>query len=739
MKQNDRFSMRHDFKIETLSSRSKGNFLRTLIISLFCPEIGMFGGELATVKLKPWETKKLPKSDQYYGQKSTIAGIITEKLMRLIDKTPFIHATLWLLTNSNTLLDDKQLTNIVDKALTDFFSQFSQEGKPYPQKGYPYLAVAHWYPHWQAYCVHILAATTDRDKNSWKPPNQESFELLSQRWCEIGNNVARYFGFVTDVETSEKGRTVSSENADVVRSSQPGLESHTDSNDNTNSEAHNTKDAEQKVSQSESGTNQAEDSADKKQQSSTRLPDENIAANNQDESITDSSVNNGSQTGGENQPVANDNQPVSKPERPSKTTKEWFQSVGDSIRTKILSFWTALWKMISKLLMVIGAIAIIVLIIILAADKSIQITLPNEIFETAPSNFQVYNAQGQPCEISENPNSLTYIVTCSMWLHTRLLADKLWIGHDYEPIDIASLHKKGDLYEVKNENQTKITRTEWPVVFNDNAALPFENNTKVQFFDNEPDCQKNKNPHQDYLLYKQPSVSEPPTVKLDPKWAKVFSGKEELSLCAEKEPSSDAQKFYVTFSFTPNKLSGKRKIVVIAPSKRLASNGIGYAIPKALTNWLVKLKQQESKVPVTLLLIKPNGSVDILLRSEQLALIPETGAESITAKVDMIEFSSNDFRSLYELIPVDKALTDKDFDQVLYLTDSASFSGTEIESSWLGVPLRWHDKQINLSVLTIKNCDLWKKQAKVTTCKLFKVDDQAAQQQLENMLNQLLQ
>jgi hypothetical protein len=370
-------------------------------------------------------------------------------------------------------------------------------------------------------------------------------------------------------------------------------------------------------------------------------------------------------------------------------------------------------------------------------DKTIQIKLPDNLSNSEVSNSAwAYDDLEQPCELAKilSSDSPIYTIDCKnrRWRWPYRWGANTLLLSGYEPIDLKSLQKDDNGYYQVSELKPV---TEWRVFFN-GKELPFQRNTKVWFFDSKDECEINQNPHQKWLLYTKPeALSQLPPVEKQPHWAKVFRGNQELSNCANGKPSLQQKQFYITFEFKPKEFTGKRKVVVIAPSQQLAHNGIGRAIRKTLTEWFSDIRSEQ--VPVSILLINEEGAVNSLIRSEDLASLPQTGPNSITAKVDNIQFRSDSFRSLYELQQVNDFLEGKDFDRVLYLTDSDSLSAEqEIDLSLLGVPWGWRDKGISLSVLTLSECEKWRTQAKVTECQTL--DKKTAKQRLSQMLNTLL-
>jgi molecular chaperone GrpE (heat shock protein) len=291
-----------------------------------------------------------------------------------------------------------------------------------------------------------------------------------------------------------------------------------------------------------------------------------------------------------------------------------------------------------------------------------------------------------------------------------------------------------------NERQPCENGKKWAVVFtNEDKKLPFEiDGTEVQFFESELDC-KNNQESLDWRPYR--TSVEPLAVEKQPRWAKILRGDEDLSDCAEGKEHSDTHR--ITFSFKSNQFEGKRKIVVIAPSVQLASNGIGRMIQDTLKKWLLDLKKKQTNVPVTILLIDPNEKVNTLIRSEDLNELPDERKNSITAKVNGIAFVSDSFRSVYELEQVDVALEGKDFDHVLYLTDGKSYSGSSSLSTSLkmalGIPWYWLSNGVSLSILTVGDCKFWHTVMSKAKCRtLDSQDKEVAQRRFKEMLGKLL-
>ncbi|KHD07622.1 hypothetical protein PN36_03995 [Candidatus Thiomargarita nelsonii] len=371
--------------------------------------------------------------------------------------------------------------------------------------------------------------------------------------------------------------------------------------------------------------------------------------------------------------------------------------------------------------------------VFLIMDNTIQIALPDKLSDT---KVWAYDNEGQPCATQKlSRDDKRYIIKCGI-LPAQWIAKTIRIsGHKI--ILLSSLKEDNGHYQV-TENDLK-PLTEWPLVFTNNPKLPFEINTQVEFFESEQDC-KNNQKSLDWRTY-QSSV-EPLTMQAP--WAKIRSGDEDLSYCAEgKEQLYMQQDFRLAFSFKSNQFEGKRKIVVIAPSMQLAANGIGRIIQDTLKKWLFDLKKNHTSIPLSILLIDTNEEINTLIRSEDLNELPNEGKNSITAKVNGIKFASDSYRSVYELEQLDLALEGKDFDQVLYLTDGESYSGSSTLSSSLkmalGIPRYWMSHGISLSVLTVGECGFWENEMSEAKCQTL--DSQykkIAQWRFENSLKKLL-
>jgi len=407
------------------------------------------------------------------------------------------------------------------------------------------------------------------------------------------------------------------------------------------------------------------------------------------------------------------------------------------------SFWSSIkkhlfsaWTFSKKGLCIASLLYLIVTLsgyFLFFRDNSIQIALPDNLSDT---KVWAYNNKGQPCEAGKklSRDDRRYIIKCGI-LPAQWFAKTIRIS-GYEMIVLSSLKEDNGHYEVTESDLKPLT--EWPVVFTNNPKLPFEINTQVQFFESELDC-KNNQKYIDWRTY-QSSV-EPLTVQ--PRWAKIRSGNEDLSYCAEGKEHFDTQDFRLTFSFKSNQFEGKRKIVVIAPSVQLASDGIGRIIQDTLKKWLFELKKPHTNVPITILLIGTNEEVNTLIRSEDLNELPDEGENSITAKVNGIKFVSDSFRSVYELEQVDLALEGKDFDQVLYLTDGESYSGSSTLSSSLkkalGIPQYWMNNGVSFSVLTVGDCGFWRTEMTEAKCQtLSQYNKSRAQWLFKDMLKKLL-
>jgi hypothetical protein len=415
-----------------------------------------------------------------------------------------------------------------------------------------------------------------------------------------------------------------------------------------------------------------------------------------------------------------------------------FSFFWSSIKNFLFSTWTVYknWVFIASVLLNLVTLLGWFGYFVFVRDNTIQISLPDTIPNSVP--VWAYDNEGQPCEEGKklSRDDRRYIIKCGI-LPAQWSAKTIRIS-GYQIIELSSLKQDNGHYEV-TENDLK-PLTEWPVVFSDNPALPFEISTEVQFFDSEPDC-KNNPKYLDWRTY-QSSV-EPLAVNKQPRWAKIRRGDEDLSYCAEGKENFETQDFRITFSFKSNQFEGKRKIVVIAPSVQLASDGIGRIIQDTLKEWLLELKTNQTNVPITILLIGANEEINTLIRSEDLNELPDERENSITAKVNGIAFANESFRSVYELEQVDVALEGKDFDQVLYLTDGKSYSGYSTLSSSLkkalGIPQYWMNNGVSFSVLTVSNCEFWDTEMSDAKCQtLDSQDKKIAQRRFKEMLGKLL-
>ncbi|MEN8215406.1 MAG: hypothetical protein ABFS56_03325 [Pseudomonadota bacterium] len=595
----------------------------------------------------------------------------------ILNTIPFVHATLWLSTEKRGALDEVLFRNMVERALKGLLKD-----------DYPYLAVAHWESNLQLHLVHIIVATVNEKGNKWESSILMDTPRKWHRICEMAKEQ-----FTADKKIS------------LIKNHLEGFNFHKQRfglfiNQNFAKQFLQYIQGKMKLQ-----IYQDDDLQRVKYHLLSGPPVEDMAL----------------------EPRYSLEGLCQKEELDYDKVLEHIKQL--SFSKKGRDEKSLIWRDRNNILLFFVIMFLLLGYYVFFLDNTLQINLPNKFSET--QSVWLYDEQGWLCEEGKRDNS-RYEFKCRKAKTLRI--------SDYKLIALESLQNDGNgHYQVQERDMKPLTQ--WPVVFSDNQALPFAKDTKVHFFESELDCKVNQNALEEWLPYRESVISKPMTLKKQPRWAKIISGDEELSYCAEGKERVETQNFYVTLSFTSKKFAGKRKVVVIAPSEHLGRGGIGHLIRETLKNWLLDLKKTQTTIPLTILLIGSNGEINTLIRSEDLRELPNTGQNSIVTKVNGLAFASESFKSVHELRQVDNALEGKAFDRVLYLTDGKSYSGT-LSSSLkraLEIPQLWLDNGVSLSVLTVNNCEFWETHTEAECYMLDNKFKKIAKWRVNEMLKKLLQ
>jgi len=124
------------------------------------------------------------------------------------------------------------------------------------------------------------------------------------------------------------------------------------------------------------------------------------------------------------------------------------------------------------------------------------------------------------------------------------------------------------------------------------------------------------------------------------------------------------------------------------------------------------LKKRKSETPFNLLTLQTGRQLYTLLTDQELQSLPIEGEDSLLSRIEMtMNFGARDLKALADLSLVDNILQEQpSIGRILYLTDNTRMNDNprKIPSQQRGVPLVWQKDGIALTVLTTKECKVWK-------------------------------
>ena len=199
-------------------------------------------------------------------------------------------------------------------------------------------------------------------------------------------------------------------------------------------------------------------------------------------------------------------------------------------------------------------------------------------------------------------------------------------------------------------------------------------------------------------------------------YAKVRKGQTDLSGCVLPKR---AGKSWV-YNIVKDSFVGKRHVVLITNSK-IYGGRIGRQIKSTLINWLERLKKSRSRKPITVMSIRPDGTIQTVIRSEELKDIKISSGNdrdrTIRRLVNRLSFDGEGYRPLEHMVDFE-AKIGSDLASLLYITDHSSIPKDEfVKNSQLGTTLGWSaNKKIQFNVYAKQRCSFWKNKALADSC-----------------------
>jgi len=203
-------------------------------------------------------------------------------------------------------------------------------------------------------------------------------------------------------------------------------------------------------------------------------------------------------------------------------------------------------------------------------------------------------------------------------------------------------------------------------------------------------------------------------------YAKVLRGREKLSNCVL--PKRVFGKW--VYSFVKDKFQGKRRVILITDAEAFGGRR-GKKLKNILTDWLIKLKKNKAKKPVTVMQIKDDGTIKTVIRAEDLKGLKESSKtdneRSIRRLVNSLSFSGEGFRPLEHLVDFE-AKIGSDLQSVLFITTPNGIPANQfVKNSQLGTTLGWSTEDtVSFKVYSTGRCDFWTKKARADDCKELK-------------------
>jgi hypothetical protein len=451
----------------------------------------------------------------------------------------FISATFALATIIPTALDDT-LEDIVKRALE----------KLELKADYPYLAVAHWDANLQAHYVHIIVAMLDKNRRN-KLELVES--TLTQRWAEIGDEVAKEFGLgINEYFASMKG------------SPQQRETDKEDRNKPFNSPVTYVQAIFDEFVYNYQGQKNRFDSKLFAKQLANYLQQRSVKLKWRKKFIfvpfSPKNLHYQLSAKIDSAHLENEYSLKSICTRAQNRVNGHFKCALflTELEKACTSLFGNLFRFFKKIIFVV-LVMMMLLFGILFGIKTLFGKQPLQLILPASyqfSEFKVYDKLGELCDSSITSSSKSqkkYTIQCkqSILLPTQWLVETVFIS-GYKPISFNNhslLQLEGNRYQVEESKLKPITQ--WPIFFTDNQALPFDKSSKVIFFESERECETTRG-RKDWWLPYQDFGSPQQLEERPPRWAKIYDGHNKVkSHCAKMEELLDGRKLSVTFSFQP--------------------------------------------------------------------------------------------------------------------------------------------------------------------------------------------
>jgi len=155
--------------------------------------------------------------------------------------------------------------------------------------------------------------------------------------------------------------------------------------------------------------------------------------------------------------------------------------------------------------------------------------------------------------------------------------------------------------------------------------------------------------------------------------------------------------------FDPAK-ADKRIAIVIENSQNFAEDGRGLMLKLALRNWLNNLRILKTPILLNVFVVQKSGERQNILSEEALE---ELSLEAIGTMIkNSLDFTQKDFRSSKNLATLEKIIKAKEFERILYVTDS-EFLTEEQNETITDRLILWEALGTRVSVMTNSSCDKW--------------------------------
>jgi hypothetical protein len=199
-------------------------------------------------------------------------------------------------------------------------------------------------------------------------------------------------------------------------------------------------------------------------------------------------------------------------------------------------------------------------------------------------------------------------------------------------------------------------------------------------------------------------------------YAKIRKGLVDLSTCVL--PKRSGRNW--VYDIVKDSFKGKRHVILITNSRTFGGRK-GRQIRKSLVGWLSRLKKSKSRKPVTIMSVRPDGTIRTVIRSEDLRDLKvkssNSGDRTIRRLVSRLSFDGDGYRPLEHLVDFE-AKIGSNLASLLYIADHSGIPNDEaVNNSQIGTTLGWStDKKIRFNVFAAQRCSFWTNKARADSC-----------------------